>query len=75
VEVVDRNRSFVARFEIPSWETARRLVAVIAAFTGRYMMGGRDGVCGEGREKKSASSIVSNLRVLPLCIHVQHSGE
>ena len=66
MEDVDRDRSFVAGFEIPRLEAARKPVAVITAFTGRYMMSDKDEVCVARGEKKSTSSIVSNSRVLPL---------
>jgi hypothetical protein len=74
-EEADSGRLFVARFRSLDWEMARRLVAVMTVFNGRYMMSGRDGVCVARGEKKSTSSTVSSLRDLPLCADILHSEE
>ena len=74
-EEADSGRLFVARFRSLDWEMARRLVAVMTVFNGRYMMSDRDGVCVARGEKKSTSSTVSSLRDLPLCVDIQHSEE
>ena len=74
-EEADSGRLFVARFRSLSWETARRLVAVMTVFNGRYMMRGRDGVCVAREEKKITRSAVSSLRDSPLCADVRHSEE
>lgn len=74
-EEADSGRLFVARFRSLSREKARRLVAVMKVFNGRYMMSGKDGVRVARGEKKSTSSTVSSLRDLPLCVDIQHSEE